>query len=342
MGVDGRAGAPGRVTRRQLARRSAACLGAGLLAGAGAWTIAGVGWVVDLATPFTAHTVVLACLGTLVFARARARAGAVLCAVAALVGMWGVTRGRDLLPPGSAPTRGTVRVLVYNAHSENTDHAATLGVIRRADADVVVLIEPEIELSRDIRWRGELEDAYPSWSLRAWVPQQVSPILILSRLPIAWVGPEGDPADEPYALAGVVETPFGEMGVVAGQPLSPRSAARWREGERQTRAHVRLIESLRARRIPVVFGADLNSAACGSRGRMLARAGVRPCKPLLEPAGTFPSWLPWPARISIDDAWRTPDLRVVSWRVLGAGGSDHEAVLVELAPAGQAARESSP
>lgn len=323
--------ARGRLTARAVRRGAALLIALGVLAVAGAWGVGRFAWVLDLATPFTAHAAAVGAAGAVAAWLGRVRSAAIVLALAAVVGWWGLARGRDLLPPGDAPPGPTLSVLVYNAYAQNPDHAGVERVVRAADADVVVLIEPEVELSRAIR-RGEvLADLYPSWTLRGWVPNRVSPILVLTRLPAAAPEPAGD--DPAAQLTVVVESAFGEVGIVAGQPLSPRAPGRWREGAHQVGVHLEQIARLRARGVPVVLAADLNSAPAGSRGRTLARAGMRACKPLLAPAGTFPAWLPWPLRLSIDDAWRSPELRVVRWEPAGAGGSDHGAVLVELAPA---------
>jgi endonuclease/exonuclease/phosphatase family metal-dependent hydrolase len=60
-------------------------------------------------------------------------------------------------------------------------------------------------------------------------------------------------------------------------------------------------------------------------------ARVRRAKPLWAMSGTWPSWLPWPARVAIDDVLVSPGVGVRSWDVVGdACGSDHLPVVVEL------------
>lgn len=326
MGLDER---PRPRVKRRVARVVLGAAGAVAIAWCAVWIVAPAGWALDVAAAFVFHAVLLAGIITIVSLLVRARLGTVLGCLAIGVGVFGLVRGRDLLP--HAPPSGPVlRVLVYNAHADNMDHSGVIGVIRRSNAHVVVLIEPEVGLSRDIRAGHALAEEYPHWIMRDWVPEQISPILVLSRLPLDPVAYQGPEDERGYALAAVVDGPFGPVGVVAGQPLSPRTAARWHEGNKQLRTHAALIESLRARGLPVVFAADLNGSAASARGQTLSSAGVRACKPLLAPAGTFPASLPWPARISIDDAWHSDDLRVGSWQSLGPGGSDHEAVLIEV------------
>ncbi len=323
---------PARVSERPRRRWPRLVLVAPALACAaacGAWAIAGTAWPIDVAASFTFQSAVGAGVVAAVSAAARARSATALALVAVALGVVGQVRGRSLLP-GRAATGPALRVLVFNSHSLNEDRDACFALIERADADVVVLVEPEIEFSRSIRWDGALNEAYPVWIRRDWVRHTVSPIIVLSRLPLREIESSSPPEEARFLIAAEVESAIGPVVIAAGQPRSPRSAARWESGNEEAERLAGWAGDLLERGRPVVLCADLNSTPAAHRGSIIRRAGLRPAKPLLAPTGTFPASLPWPARIALDDAWHSPELAVASWRTIGHAGSDHEAVLVEF------------
>lgn len=320
--------------RRRLVRALLTAASVACLLGCLAWTVAGLGWAPDMAAVFTFQILIVTGVVLLASSVVRAKAAGLITACALGLGVAGMVIGRDLVIAGPAsPGEPTLRVLVFNSHALNAEHDACATLIRETDADVVVLIEPEIEFSRWIRWDRSLEGAYPNLHTRDWVKGTVSPIIVLSRLPTAEIDFGRAPDEDRFLLGVEIDTAFGPVALMAGQPRSPRSASRWAAGGREARLHAAAAHQLHEQGIPVLFCADLNSTPAGARGLTLRSVGLTPCKPLLSPAGTYPAALPWPARIALDDAWRSDDLRVVSWDTVGPAGSDHMGVVVEVAPA---------
>ncbi|MEO0630287.1 MAG: hypothetical protein AAFY46_06120, partial [Planctomycetota bacterium] len=60
----------------------------------------------------------------------------------------------------------------------------------------------------------------------------------------------------------------------------------------------------------------------------------------LRIGGTYPASLPGLARVPIDGALVSPEIRLVSYRVVDAPGSDHDAALMVFELPGQAASSS--
>ncbi|MEQ8768894.1 MAG: hypothetical protein RIB60_00140 [Phycisphaerales bacterium] len=322
---------PGRAQRA--AGWACVCLAVVLCLCCAAWAPSHHTWLVDVLASFTFQSVATAGVVLLVSLALRAWGGVCFALIAVALGAVGMTGGRSLTlgdPP--APGAPALRVLVFNPYALNEDRDACFALVERADADIVVLIEPEIEFSRSIRWDGALEETYPRWVRRDWVRQTVSPIIVLSRLPMRELDAGAlHPPDEARFLLGVeVESAIGPVVIAAAQPRSPRTAARWAAGNREAALQAEWVGELRTSGHPVVLCADLNSTPTAHRGSILRGAGLTPAKPLLTPEGTYPAALPWPAQIALDDAWHTPDLTVASWRTVGNAGSDHEAVLVEF------------
>ncbi|MBY0262192.1 MAG: hypothetical protein K2Q20_07590, partial [Phycisphaerales bacterium] len=174
---------------------------------------------------------------------------------------------------------------------------------------------------------------------------KVTAAVIASRWPVRAVDLAAEPMGE-FLLAGVVERPGGPFAVIAAHPRSPRTEARWIEGNAVVTAIARAANGFRRQGLPVVVLADLNATPTGSRSRQLyIQAGLRRCKPVLNFDGTHPHQVTrtlsvtdnrvlfdarWPARIAIDDAITSPGIEVRGWSVWPALGSEHSPILMEL------------
>ncbi|MCL4741143.1 MAG: hypothetical protein KJZ54_02980 [Phycisphaerales bacterium] len=230
--------------------------------------------------------------------------------------------------PGDDGAEGkAVRILVLNGSPENQQPDELLKLLTFVKAEVVALVEPNPGLVRGIRRHGALDASFPHGAARGPVSHVTSWRLILSEFPVR---------DAPESLAGndllsaVVQHPSGDFAMVVVHPSSPRTPARWRDGNELIARALREAQRLEAEGVPTLIIGDLNSTPTGSRSRVLARAGYLRCKPLLAPTGTFPAWSVWPAMAAIDDACASPGWRVRSWRTIRGAGSDHRGVLIEL------------
>lgn len=293
-------------------------------------------WAVDvLASLASQSAAVVLCVVGLMLAAGRWRAACVAGLSAAAVAALPMSEPRLARADGAG---GAVRVLAYNAKTGSGSLEAKGELVRGAEADVVVLLEPPLEwVELYLAGGGGLEGYETGWRPSgAW---SGCPLLLSRHAVDAHGGEEG------LALRGVrrrlwdhfyrleiVRTPAGGVAVVQAHARSPRSARRWRAGLEQL---LMLADSVREigeiTGLPVVVAGDFNSPPTGLRARAFAlRSGLVRAKPALAAGGTFPSWLPAWGGVAIDGVYASPGARVVSWRVIGSAGSDHRAVVVDL------------
>jgi hypothetical protein len=246
--------------------------------------------------------------------------------------------------------RGVIRLMHFNASSKKRAeqllaHIATCG------ADVVAITEPDWRMQSWVFSGDDGLDMYPYRLERRFSDTDLGAGagFMLSRFPIEEFDPRPAPplgagVDIPNEfMVGVVTVVPGASGretrcaIIAMHPRSPRSARRWAHGNEVALAAATIARTLRERdNLPVILVGDINASPSGWRSRLCEReGGLRRTKPLLDLSGTYPSSLPWPLRVSIDDAVVSPDIKLVSWRA-GAGedasslGSDHLPIYLEL------------
>ncbi len=294
----------------------------------GAWMLSDLSWSIDLLGSFAPH---LAWLGVMVAALLlvmKARLPAGLALVGALLGFLstGVVRADRIDAPGR---ERVIRVLQFNAATENGRAQEAFDLIMSSDADVVALTEPPMGLLELIRaragstykWTDFPANAGPGWRLT------------LSRWPIEKIEGVSDPTFSKLGFWVVkIKRPAGEFVFIQAHPDSPRTYARWAGGRDALEELAKVVDvSVRPLQVPVIMAADLNSPPSGLRGRLMnERFGFERAKPRLKFAGTFPSWLPNPLRLAIDDVFIQSAVGVSSWETLGPAGSDHMAVRVDV------------
>ena len=313
---------------------------------AGAALSPGVSWHVSLLADLAAQGVIGVALVVVVAIALRRRGPAALAGAAAIVLVGSLVASR----PGAGPAPAesvSVRLLQFNVLSSNDRPGDVIDLVESSGADVVSLIEPSNGVIRLLRDERALMDSHPY----RWIPGRAGAgwSVVLSRWPQLAppaLTPSPSRTVRGRSRAMVIGRPEAPFALLQIMPHSPRSPSRWAEGNESLDRAIRVgLDELLPLDLPLVVVGDLNGTPTGPRSRRLRAAlGVRHTKPLLAPAGTWPSSLPWPLSLVIDDALVSPGVRVASWRALGdAVGSDHRAVLVELEiPASPGARESGP
>ncbi len=318
----------------------------------GAWAAAGVltltlvaralshaGWLLDMVATFAAQCGVAALVLGAGALAARARLpGAVLLAVGVVHVAW-LTQGRATWAgDGGSPAREPVSVLTFNALALNPRPELVVRALEASGADVIVVIES----TRDI---VEAIEASPGLSAR--YPHRLIPkpghwaVVVLSRWPQRELSFRDSHRPRyrqwrhifSFVRSRVIERPEGPFLVGALWPDSPKSRARWLEGNAEIREFAEIHRAcLAPLGYPEVFCTDLNATPTGHRTELVRRlTGLRRGKPAWIARGTWPSSLPPPARVAIDDVLVSEGIEVASWRTLeGETGSDHVPVLVEL------------
>ncbi len=290
-------------------------------------------WV-DIFAQFTAPALMAALALAAGFLALRRRRWAIAASVAAallLTAVW-----PEWFPPVGRPEAGapTVRLYSANVWTGNTDAAAVAASIRRADPDIVVLVE--IGTVADQRMLAALE-SFPYRLGRPALerPNRTARSVIASRYPLTPLPGGGDGLN---AGGARVDTPLGPVNVVGVHLTRPWP---FMPAEGQITQASALAARLRRLDGPVIVAGDFNSVSDARIGRQIkAQTGLVPAPGF---PGTWPAALPSPLAVTIDQVWRSPDLALLRRRVLAPVGSDHRPVLVEFTraarpPASPAAR----
>jgi len=298
--------------------------------------MAGWCWGCDLAANFVAWSVVfpvVAAVCAVLWGSRRARLLVAVAAVAQLgaVGWW-MQAGRAAWDDGLGERGGSVLgVLQCNAQTGGATPDEVLALLRQRGAGVVALTEASGDVLDRLRIDPEMLLRYPYRDVPPW--RLTNTRLILSAWPLEPLLVRADlPAGDPRRALRLVRVLHedGPFVVLVLHPQSPRTPARWRQGNELLEVAIETVRE-RAPGEPLIVLADLNSTPTGGRSRRLVSGlGVRRSKPVLVFDGTYPAWLPWPLRAAIDDVWVSDEWRVAAWRTLEVPGSDHRAVEVEL------------
>ncbi len=234
-----------------------------------------------------------------------------------------VTAGSPQWAPGKGwPTDDPGFTLYFaNLYVRNGDIEAIARSVREADADVVVLIE-----IGDASRPG-LDRILAGYPHRVATPRAAggagpSSGLIASRWPLTQSAIDVEHA---YGVAAEVRTPSGPV-TVAGVHLTRPWPFQYQWAQIiQAQA---LIDWRNGVDGPLVVAGDFNSVSSARIGRMIRlEAGL-----VAAPGwpGTWPSFLPAEAGITIDQVYRSPDLAVTDRRIARHTGSDHRPVVVRL------------
>lgn len=231
-------------------------------------------------------------------------------------------------PAGGEPL---ARVYVANLWARNEEVERMAASVADADAEVVVLIELGDAAAARL---DEILAGYPHRVATPRIdrPSGAARSVVASRWPLE--ARDREVADGLSVVTAEVRLPDGSRLRVLGAHLTRPWPFQWEHA--QARQAERLAARVGAGPERTVVVGDFNAVRLGRPVRRLTgEAGLR-----LAPAawGTWPAALPAPLRITIDQALVSPDLVVVR-RTLGRPtGSDHRPVIVEVAPAAEAAR----
>lgn len=289
-------------------------------------------WIIDLCASLASQSVPPLACAALVAAALRRWPPALLTA-AACAAVAALPLSEPRLPRATT-TGPTLRVLTYNAKTGSGHLDAKAELVRSANADALVLLEPPLDwVHLYLAGGGGLDNYHTGWRpTGAWSGCP----LLLSKHPvdehsIALAPLRRKLWDHFYRLE-ILRTPAGPVALIQAHARSPRRPARWRTGLEQLLLLADAVKELQERTgLPVIVAGDFNSPPTGLRARAFAlRSGLIRAKPMAIATGTFPAWLPSWAGVAIDDLYASPGITLVSWKVTGSAGSDHRAVIVEL------------
>ncbi len=279
-------------------------------------------WIFELTCHFRLH--LAGALGALAVIWAMKRrwrmvalcsAGAAVNTVLVLVLLWPADQSA---PPGGQ----RLRLAAINVHTENERSDLVLEFLRRADADVILLMEV------NERWMNALAP------LRTNYPQVIAEsrednfgIALFSRLPLTnQAVVECGQAEVPSVVATI--TVGGQNVFLLGtHPLPPGSAENARLRNEQFRE---IAARIRRCGMPAIVLGDLNATAGSPYFNELVRdSGLHNTSQGRGLFGSWPASLPC-ARIGLDHCLVSASIFVIAKQLGPRVGSDHLPVLVEV------------
>lgn len=234
------------------------------------------------------------------------------------------------LAPRPVGAREVGTLLSFNVHTANPEKEAVLELLRREQADVVLLYEIDVPWLTATR---ALKELYP------FTVEEPSSdnfgILMLSKHPVLSHDVRYLGAAQVPTIDAVIAYPAGPVRVIGTHPPPPVSAeyAHWRDD------HMRLLAELIAKAerpggglasvLPTVVAGDFNATPWSSGLAPLESVGLRNARRGFPPVTTWMRDTPW-ISLPIDHVFTDDLLNVSKHRILESCGSDHNPVLVSL------------
>jgi len=288
----------------------------------GLLALSGIGhrWV-DVLFQFTAPVLILTALLTAALAGARMWR-ATLQAVAAIVTL-ALAAAPQWFPASASPRPGAAVVRLYSANLQalNTDVDSIRISLFAAQPDIVVLIEmgdaPAARLDQVLA-----HYPYRVVSPRIDRPSGAARSVVASRWPLTAIR---DRPDGLHAVGATVRSPLGPLNVMGVHLTRPWPFQEQWGQISQTMALDAVISDLTG---PVIAAGDFNSVSSARIGRQIRRdIGLVPAPGF---PGTWPSVVPPPFAVTIDQVYHSPDLAVVGRRLGRPTGSDHRPVVTDI------------
>ncbi len=270
-------------------------------------------WLLDLFSHFRAQYAAALLLCGLAFLLLRLWKSAIASLLAALVVLTSFLPFQSPAPP--APGAPRLKLVSYNVNTTNPRHADVLRFLETEDADVVFLMEVNNSWMQSLR---PLEVRYPHRLVST--REDNFGIALYSRKPMEG----GEQAFGDYGLPWADVTVSG-LRILALHPMPPSSA------EHSAMRNQQLLEAaaiLKGRPRAILCG-DLNLTPFSPWFREVLQRGE-----LQNPSPPFsPTWMRHHPLfgIPIDHVLLGPGLTLVDRRVEPALGSDHNALVVEIA-----------
>jgi len=283
--------------------------------------LADVHWLFDLlALPLQPAFIVslIAGLIALTLRRWRLAVAGGVATVTAFALAWGWTQA----PPQPKPDAARFSLLSFNVYWRNTELGAVARRIAEINADIVVLLEITPQGREKLR---ALDALYPQ-RFECWQSAGCD-ILVLSRFPIKEPHIDFVGRIQRSPIAWLEVSPAGcGMNIFATHLTRPYPFAPIASQERQAE---NLAESLRGWPGPKLVVGDFNGPPWGHVVKTVANQANLHVS--LGPSGTWHARLPPQLRLPIDHVMATEGIGFARRTVLTLPGSDHAAVLTEVA-----------
>ncbi len=214
------------------------------------------------------------------------------------------------------------KLLVFNVFVYNPRLDLAVKLMREANADIVVLLEVIPRIRPGL---SALDKEYP-YRLECWQGPRCD-ALILSRFPLSDISATLPPAHTRRSLASVtVDVEGRPLSLFAAHLILPFPFTPFDVQPAQADDVATAVGSVSGPRLLV---GDFNAATWGAGVAVpRVRAGL---SVLTGSGGSWPTFLPRHAGIPIDHVLASSELVLASRKLLTAYGSDHRALLAEIA-----------
>lgn len=224
------------------------------------------------------------------------------------------------MPPAQA-NGPRFKLLLFNLYYFNPRLDLTVNMVRKANADVVVLLEIVPRLRPQL---AALDSDYP-YRLECW-QQPRCDALIYSRFPLTDLSSASPPAQARGSLANAaIDVAGRKLTLFAAHLTVPFPFRRFEVQPAQAADVAAVVGAVSGPRLLV---GDFNAATWGATMAEQREAGLRI---LTGAGGSWPTFLPRHMSVPIDHVLASPDLVLASRELITVYGSDHRAVLAEIA-----------
>jgi endonuclease/exonuclease/phosphatase (EEP) superfamily protein YafD len=279
-------------------------------------------WVFELTSHFRLHLALALGVLTVVWSLKRRWRMTAVCGAAGAVNtvlvlflLW--PEGKTVATAGPQ-----LRLLVLNVHTENQRSDLVLEFLRRAEADVILLMEV------NERWMDSLKSLRTNYSQVIAEPREDNfGIALFSRLPLTNGEVVKFGQAEVPSIAATVEVGGPSVFLLGTHPLPPGSAEYARLRNEQFRG---IAARVRRSAMPAIVLGDLNSTPWSPYfNELLRESGFKNTSQGRGLFGSWPAWMPF-ARISLDHCLVSAAIRVNQKQLGSRVGSDHLPVAVEV------------
>ena len=217
-----------------------------------------------------------------------------------------------------------VSVLSFNVYHLNERYDQMLRGILQADADIVLLLEHKSGFYHHNHARLSVKYPFSHVDLDGGVAQGKA---IYSKYPITSVSRENMAGASRIAIKAEINKNGQAIDFIGVHTASPQSAARIAGRNSQLLSLEHYMRRLPLLERPVIVAGDFNNTPWHPRMRHFKHhLGLKNNDKLSEVFGTWPSWLPFFARLPIDHIYHGAKLQNIEYNRSVAAGSDHYSI----------------
>ncbi len=219
-----------------------------------------------------------------------------------------------------------IRCIVHNVYQDNTDYQSTVELISSSDADVVLLLETNIEWGKRLE---VLREAYP-YVIKE-LRENTYGLIMMSKYKYEHAEIKHRIKNHVPSIHATIKMDEQLIHIIGVHPEPPiaghATSAKPKDLELLSAAYS--IENLPAFE-KVILAGDLNDVAWSKTSKAFKRiSGLRDPRQGRGFYATFPAWSPF--RIPLDHVFCSPQFKLKNLKVMRNTGSDHLPIYFSLA-----------